>query len=112
MEDMKKMNEEVHSSLKMLGEQYPEFTKSFSGFLGAVEKPGALDRKTKELMSVALSIVAHCSWCIAFHVKNALDAGASKDEVMESCFVATLMGGGPALMYTQLAVKALEDFSS
>ena len=80
--------------------------------MGAVEKPGALDKKTKELMSVSLSIVTHCKWCIAFHVKGALDAGATKDEIMESCFVATLMGGGPALMYTQLAVKALEDLSS
>ena len=112
MEDMNKVNEEIQNSLKLLGEQHPTFMKSFAGFMGAVEKPGALDTKTKELMSVALSVVAHCSWCIAFHVKNALDAGATKDEVMESCFVATLMGGGPALMYTQLVVKALKDFGA
>ncbi len=112
MEDMKDVLGEVQHSLENLGKEYPGFMNAFGGFMGEVEKEGALDRKTKELISVALSIVAHCRWCIAYHVKGALDAGATKDQVMESCFVASLMGGGPALMYTQLAVKALEDLSS
>ena len=30
---------------------------------------------------------------------------------METCFVAAVMGGGPAMMYTQLAVKAIEDLT-
>ena len=111
MEDMNENLREVKKSLVNLGKEYPELMKAFSGFMGAVEKEGALSHKTKELISVALSIVAHCKWCIAFHVKNALNAGAKKEEIMETCFVAALMGGGPALMYTQLAVKAIEDYS-
>ena len=111
MEDMKEVLSEVQSSLQHLGRDYPDLMKAFSGFMGAVEKPKALNKKTKELISIALSIVAHCKWCIAFHVKGAIDSGATKDEIMESCFVAALMGGGPAFMYTQLAVKALEDLS-
>ena len=111
MEDMNETLGEVKKSLAHMGKKYPDLMKAFSGFMGEVEKEGALSHKTKELISIALSIVAHCKWCIAFHVKNALDAGATKEEVMEACFVAALMGGGPALMYTQLAVKALEDFS-
>ena len=111
MEDMKTVLNEVKGSLQQLTKEYPHLMRAFSGFMGEVEKKNALDRKTKELISVALIIVAHCKWCIAFHVKGALEAGANKEEVMESCFVAALMGGGPALMYTQLAVKALEDLS-
>ncbi len=111
MENMKDVLAEANNSLGQFGREYPEQMKAFSGFMGAVEKPGALDRKTKELMCVALSIAAHCQWCIAFHVKGALDAGATKEEIMESCFVATLMGGGPSLMYVQAAVKALKDFT-
>ncbi len=112
MEDMKCVLKEVQTSLKDLGKAYPDFMKTFGNFMGVVEKEGALNHKTKELISIALSIVAHCKWCIAFHVKNALDAGATKEEIMETCFVASLMGGGPALMYTQLAVKALQDLSN
>jgi len=110
MEDMKKNLKEVHSSLNKLGREYPEVLRAFSNFMGAVEKEGALSVKTKELIAIALSVVAKCKWCIAFHVKNALEAGATKDEIMEACFVTALMGGGPALMYVQLVVRALEEY--
>jgi len=110
MEDMNETLREVKRSLAQMGKEYPELMKAFSGFMGEVEKEGALSTKTKELISVALSVVKECKWCIAFHVKNALNAGATKKEIMEACFVAALMGGGPALMYTQLAVKAVEDY--
>ncbi len=111
MEDMKDVLGEVNGSLRDIAKEYPDFMKAFSGFEGEAEREGALDKKTKELISIAISIVAHCKWCIAFHVNEALKLGASKDEIMESCFVASLMGGGPALMYTQLAFKSLKDFS-
>ena len=112
MESMKEAFGEVENSLDRLGKEYPAFMRAFSVFMGTVEKDGALDKKTKELISIALSVCAKCKWCIAFHVKNALDAGAKKEEIMESCFVATLMGGGPSLMYAQLVIKALEEFGA
>ena len=109
MKDMNMILGEVNGSLKMLSEKYPEQMKAFGSFMHSVEKEGALSRKNKELISIALSIATHCKWCIAFHVKNALDAGANEEEIMETCFVAALMGGGPSLMYTQLVVKAIND---
>ncbi|MBN1502158.1 carboxymuconolactone decarboxylase family protein [Candidatus Woesearchaeota archaeon] len=111
MESMNETLNEVQASISTLSKEYPNQIKAFMGFMGEMEKEGALSVKTKELISVALSVVAHCKWCIAFHVKNALTAGATKDEVMEACFVATLMNGGPSLMYTQYVVKALEEFT-
>ncbi len=110
MENMKEALSEVNTSIEMLEKTYPDFMKSFGSFMGVVEKEGKLSVKTKELISIALSVVKECKWCIAFHVNNALKAGASQEEIMEACFVATLMGGGPALMYTQLVVKAIQEF--
>lgn len=110
MEDMNEVLREVKKSLGHLGKEYPNFMRAFGGFMGEAEKGGALSHKTKELISIALSVACKCKWCIAYHVKNALDAGATKDEILETCFVAALMGGGPALMYAQLVVKALQDF--
>ncbi len=111
MEDMKKLLDEVNESLDKLGKQEPEFMKGFMAFMEAAEKPNGLDKKQKELIAIALSVTAHCKWCIAFHVKNALDVGAKKEEIMDVCKIAALMGGGPALMYVQLVMKAIEDFS-
>ncbi len=112
MEDMNETLREVKRSLAHLGKDYPDLMKAFSGFMDNVEKEGALSNKTKELISIALSICAKCKWCIAFHVKKALEVGATKEEIMEACLVCSLMCGGPGLMYIQLAVKALEDFTT
>ena len=72
----------------------------------------ALDRKTKELINIGISISAQCEWCIAFHARAALDAGASEDEIISAGFMAVLMHGGPALMYMMLLRDALADFAA
>lgn len=110
MGEAKDLLDEVNSSLKKMGKENPEIMKAFSSFMGEVEKKGALDTKTKEIIAVSLSVACKCKWCIAFHVKKAIEAGANKKEIMESCFVAALMAGGPALMYTQVAMQAVEEF--
>jgi AhpD family alkylhydroperoxidase len=111
MDDFKKLLEEIHQSIGEFSEKTPEQMENFMKFLESTEKDGALNKKTKELISIACSILAKCKYCIAFHVKNALNAGASEQEILESAWVAVLMGGGPALMYAQLVLKALKDFS-
>ena len=108
---MKTTLDEVHHLVEKMGEMYPRLAGPFMVFLRRVEEKAALDTKTKELISVALSVAAKCKWCIAFHTKNALDAGATKDEIMEACYVAILMTGGPAFMYTQFVLKAIEEFT-
>jgi len=91
---------------------FPNQISKFSHFLEAVKAPGALDRKTKELIGVALGINAHCEWCIAIHTKYALDLGATKEEIWEAGWAAVGMGGGPSLAYLQVVQKALEDLST
>ncbi len=110
MENMKSLLDEVNASIGFLSKEHSEYMAAFGKFMEVVEKDGALPKKTKEIISVALAVIKQCKYCIAFHVHNALEAGATKDEIIEACFVASLMGGGPSLMYTQLVFKALEEF--
>ena len=102
---------EVHDIVGKMGEEYPKLAGPFMVFLRRVEEQGVLDTKTKELVSIALSVACKCKWCIAFHTKNALDAGATKDEIIEACYVAILMAGGPAFMYTRLVLEAIDEFT-
>ena len=111
MADMKKKLEEVGETLGKLSKDYPKEMKAFMGFLKTVDAEGALSVKTKELISIALSVSEKCEWCVAFHVKNALDAGATKAEIMEATLVATVMGGGPSVMYSKLVIDALEQYA-
>jgi len=110
MQDYNRLFNEILENLGKFSKETPEQMKGFHKFLEAVEKGGALDVKQKELIAIACSVVAHCEWCIAYHVKGALNANATKEEILESAWVGVLMGGGPALMYAQGVLKALEDF--
>ena len=46
--------------------------------------PGALDRKTKELIALTVSLVNHCEYCSQAHEAMALMAGATEQEINEA----------------------------
>jgi AhpD family alkylhydroperoxidase len=95
-----------------LGKDYPEYTNSFMGFFKQAEKSGALDAKTKELISIALSVKSQCEYCVAFHVKNAISHKASRPEIIEAAFVAALMGGGPSVAFIRYVIDACDQFGA
>jgi len=73
-------------------------------------KDGALDKKTKELMALAISIVTKCEPCMEWHLDQALQAGATDKEIFETIDVTIEMGGGQAAAYARFVLKALEYF--
>lgn len=94
----------------MLIAEIPETMAGFGELHAATVAKGALDTKTKELIALSIGIVVRCNGCIAFHVHDALDAGASRQEVLESIGVAILMGGSPSMVYGCEALEALNQF--
>lgn len=102
----------VQQMMGQLGKGIPETMGAFSKLHKTSSGDGALDSKTKELMALAIGVVVRCDGCIAFHVHDALQAGASQEEIMETLGVAILMGGGPAVMYAAEALDAVEQFNS
>jgi alkylhydroperoxidase/carboxymuconolactone decarboxylase family protein YurZ len=56
-------------------------------------------------------VAARCDDCIAFHIKAALERGATKDEVTETLGMAIYMGAGPSVMYATHAVEAYSQFT-
>jgi len=71
---------------------------------------GALEKKTKELMALSISIVTKCEPCMEWHLDQALQAGARDEEIYETIDVAIEMGGGQAGAYARFVLKALEYF--
>ncbi len=74
-------------------------------------RDGALDKKNKELIALALGVAAHCDACIGFHVEALVKLGASRAEVEEALGMAVYMGGGPSLMYAADVITAWEEFT-
>jgi AhpD family alkylhydroperoxidase len=57
---------------------------------------------------LGISIVVNCESCIEWHTGQALKAGASEKEILETIEVGIEMGGGPATVSGRFALKALE----
>lgn len=86
--------------------------KGFSSIAQAALKPGALDTKTKELIAMAIGVATRCDDCIAFHVKAAIQNGATREEIMETLGMAIYMGAGPSVMYAAHAAEAAQQFQT
>jgi len=110
--DAKQMVADFMKTAQQIGEVDKGYLNAVMNLIKEAEKPGALTTKEKELISIALGIAAHCAYCIALHVKNAIDAGATRQEIMEASFVAGLMGGGPSIAYIRLVLDACEQFGA
>ena len=106
------LTQTVSSNLATLRADVPEVMKGFNDLSRAATKNGALDKKTKELIALALGVAAHCDACIGFHVQTLVKLGATKLEVEEALGMAVYMGGGPSLMYSANAVAAYDEFAS
>lgn len=102
----------VSASLAKLRTGIPEVTRGFSAMAQGALRDGALDKKTKELIALALGVAAHCDACIGFHAEALVKLGASRAEVEEALGMAVYMGGGPSLMYAAEAIAAWEEFSA
>jgi AhpD family alkylhydroperoxidase len=73
---------------------------------------GVLSAKVKELMALGIAICVRCDGCIAYHVHDALKAGATREEIIETIGVAVMMGGGPATIYGCEAYEALDQYKT
>jgi AhpD family alkylhydroperoxidase len=89
----------------------PEVYSTFAEFHRASFAPGALDRKTKELIALAISVIERCDGCIASHAEGAARAGATRQEAAEAIGVSFLMGGGPSTIYGPRAYAAFCEYT-
>jgi len=110
--DMKHTLKQINDTLETLAKDAPEYMEAFICLVKQAEKEGVLSVKTKELISIAISVITHCIPCIAFHIKSAIDEGASRQEILEAGLVAGLMGGGPAVAHLRYVIDACDQFSA
>jgi len=107
--DYKQITKDISSSLAKLRTEAPEVMKGFSELASAASKDGVLDKKTKELIALALGVAARCDGCLGFHTQALAKLGAKREEVIETLGMAVYMGGGPSLMYAADALTAFEQ---
>lgn len=111
---MSKDYTEIYGHLRglmdQLGAEQPALMEDFGALHGTATADGALSTKAKELIALAIGIAVRCDGCIAYHVHDALDAGATRAEIAETIGVAVMMGGGPSVVYGCEALEAAQQF--
>ena len=106
------ITQNISASLAKIRKEIPDVMSGFSAMAQAASKDGALDKKTKELIALALGIAARCDGCIGFHVKALVKLSVTREEFLETLGMAVYMGGGPSLMYAADALTAYEEFTA
>jgi len=73
---------------------------------------GALDVKTKELLGLVASTVLRCDDCVKYHLESSYNEGVSKEEVMETLSIATLVGGTIVIPHLRRAYEYWEELEN
>ena len=86
----------------------PDAARGFGALFQSVMKEGALGVREKELVALGIGLALRCDPCVYAHVQKAKQAGASRDEIIETAGVAVMMQGGPAYTYLPKLLEALD----
>src|SRR5512146_3166925 len=66
---------------------------------------GAIPRKYRELIAVAVACTTQCPYCIEVHTKAAKRAGASREEITETSLLAAALSAGAAATHGAMPHK-------
>ena len=87
----------------------PNVGKAYEALTSEVYRNGALDSKTKRLMALSVALTHRCRGCILFQTEQALELGASVEEIIEACSVAIAVGGTMAGGETSRVIQFLTE---
>ncbi len=105
-------NTKIRSELRALNKLNPETAKGFAALSTGAMVDGALDKKTREFVALAIAITQRCEPCVTLHVEALIKMGAAREEVGSVLAMAVQMGGGPALMYAAHALAAWDEMTA
>lgn len=109
--DARDVARELAGPARSLRRAIPEVYAGFAALHQAAFAEGALDRKTKELVALAIAVARQCDGCIGSHARGAAQAGATGAEVADMLGVCISMGGGPATVYAPRAWEAFQQYA-
>lgn len=79
--------------------------KRFYGLDAATYQPGALDKKTKELLGFTASLVLRCDDCILYHLIACKESGVTSEELSEAVSIGMLVGGSITIPHIRRAME-------
>jgi len=93
---------------RLLGSDHLGIKRFFALDTQAYED-GALDKRTKELMGLAASIVLRCDDCITYHIKECAGVGVTRAEFLDAFNVALVVGGSITIPHLRRAIERVDE---
>jgi len=87
----------------------PKQGKQLMEQIGETYKDGALERKSKHLMALAIALGVGCQNCVLFHTEAALESGATREEFLETISIVTSMRGTTGVAESLRVIQFLDE---
>jgi AhpD family alkylhydroperoxidase len=98
--------------LKLMPELKNLAPDDFAGFVAldsiVGRDGGAIPRKYRELMAIAVACTTQCPYCLEVHTRKAKRAGATREEIAEVSLIAASLRAGAAATHGALALKLFD----
>ena len=82
-----------------MGKDAPELWERFSAWYGSVFEAGALTKREKSLIALAVAHAVQCPYCIDAYTQDCLEQGSNLEQMTEAVHVASAIKGGSALVH-------------
>jgi AhpD family alkylhydroperoxidase len=106
--------ERIVKTRKQANAYYSKKSEAYNKFCEMEEKTyeaGCLTVKQKRLIAIGIAVAVNCESCMEWSIKQALDHGASEEEIIEAIEVAIEMRGGPATAYARFAMNVIDYYT-
>ncbi len=112
MSQAREIAQKFKKGMARLSEEMPETIPALAGFMGSAAKDGALTYREKELVAIGVALYTQCPECIAVHCQKALEAGCTREEILEAAGMAMVFGGAPVLASSATFLQeCLDEFA-
>ena len=105
--DWNKHTQHVGSSFAKMVKNHPKMGIAYAA-LDEASAAESLDKKTIELISLAVAVTTQCESCISIHAKAAKNAGATESELVGALSTAIAMNAGATYTYSLRAIEAFD----
>lgn len=103
------MQQNQRINLNRLMASQDHFFDNFSNLDETVYSEGAISKKHKELMGLAISVATRCNECISYHIGGCRDNHADRQEILEAINIGVIAGGTITYPNARFAFSILQE---
>ncbi|HEX8178047.1 MAG TPA: arsenosugar biosynthesis-associated peroxidase-like protein [Pyrinomonadaceae bacterium] len=94
-----------------VGKHRPDLFEKFMAWYQACQADGALSRREKALIGLAVAHALQCPYCIDAYSQACLEAGSNMEQMTEAIHMASALRGGATLIHALQAHNSVDKVS-